>query len=140
VRPRMHEEDFVSRQIYLSLIMAAGLLLAGAGLQVTAQQTPAQTPQTQPSQTQPPQTQPGEPPNQAPGQTYPEQQTQPTPGAQVPQSQGVQTFQGMIVKSGDKYVLQDESTARHTTLIIRKWPSTSAEEFGSMARRILPEI
>lgn len=100
----------MSRQIYLSLIMAAGLLLAG--LQVTAQQTPAQSPQTRPSQTQPPQTQPGQPPNQAPGQTYPEQQTQPAPGAQVPQSRGVQTFQGTIVKSGDKYVRQDESTGK----------------------------
>jgi len=96
------------------LIMAATLLLAGLGPCVAAQQMPTQTPQTQPSQTQPPQT-PPEQPAQAPGQRYPEQQTQPTqpaPGAQVPQSQGVQTFTGMIVKSGDKYVFQDESTGK----------------------------
>jgi len=64
------------------------------GVQLFAQQT-APSPQY-----------PTQQPRQQPGQA-PDQSTQQAPDAQ-PQSQpGSQTFTGVIVKAGDKYVLQD---------------------------------
>jgi uncharacterized protein YdeI (BOF family) len=102
----------VSSDVQILLILAIALLLAGSVSRVAAQQMPRQTPQTQPLQTQ---TQPGQALGQAPEQSYSEPQTQrsqQTPGAQPPQSQSVQTFMGTIVKSGDKYVLQDESSGK----------------------------
>ncbi len=97
------------------------VLMLGLGLsasQVSAQQSPvllataqaqaAQAGQQPAQQQQPSQQQPGQP-TQQPGQ-QPEPPMQQTPGSQPGQTQGVQTFTGMIVKSGDKYVLQDEAT------------------------------
>jgi hypothetical protein len=76
-------------------------------LQLYAQQT------TQPSSQQYPAQQPGQEPAQQPqqqggqagqsGQQAPDSQAQPEPS-------GVQTFTGVIVKSGDKYVLQDSAS------------------------------
>ena len=45
-----------------------------------------------------------------PQQPQPSAGQQATPDAQTGQPHGLQTFTGMIVKSGDKYVLQDSAT------------------------------
>lgn len=101
-------------------VLLSAFLLCGAMVYLNAQQTPdtqgqgAQ--QTQPSQ-QPGQAQPSQPGQAYPGQQPPAstQPTQPgteTPGSQASTSQGVQTFTGTIEKSGDKYVLKDESTGK----------------------------
>lgn len=58
-------------------------------------QTPAQTPETTPS-------------TQAPAQT-PDQATTPTPKDATPADADNQVFSGTVVKSGDKYVLQDDA-------------------------------
>ncbi len=71
---------------------------------------PAAQSQTAPAQT-PDQTQPSQTPSQPPAQT-PDQAAQPAPGAQSQSATGVQTFSGTIVKSGDKYMLQDEASGQ----------------------------
>src|SRR5437667_3801901 len=107
-------------QVFQSL--AIGLLVLGmavVGSRLNAQQTSSSPVDTR-AQAQEPQ---GQQPAQQPGQEYPagqqsQQPQQPAPSAQQPgqpgaqagQPQGVQTFTGMIVKSGDKYVLQDSAT------------------------------
>src|SRR5712691_9970064 len=87
------------RNLWLTLILG-GLLVVGAAL--NAQQSP-QSP-SQPAAQPPAQQQ------QQPGQT-PDQSQQPAPNAQnqTPSPDQSQTFAGTIVKSGDKYVLQDAS-------------------------------
>src|SRR6266545_3949433 len=99
------------KQIQVFWPLAAMLLVLGIailGSRLNAQQAPrspgqagAQAQEPQPGQ------QPGQP-TQQPGQ-QPEQPGQ-APGSQAGQTQGTQTFTGVIVKSGDKYVLQDAST------------------------------
>lgn len=51
-------------------------------------------------------------PAQTPGQATPSQppQAQQAPDAQAQSAPGVQTFTGTIVKTGDKYVLQDAAS------------------------------
>lgn len=74
------------------------------------QAQPSQTPEAQPTptpeQAQPAQT-PQAPPSQAPDATAPA-----TPDSTSPTAQpnGVQSFTGTIVKSGDKYMFQDTDT------------------------------
>jgi len=91
----------------LAFVLEIGLLSS----RVNAQQNPGGT-QAQPSQ---PSQQPSQPPSQTspsqePGQTSPSQQA---PGTQAGQTAaGAQTFTGTIVKSGDKYVLQDTATGK----------------------------
>jgi hypothetical protein len=68
------------------------------GIQVVAQQS-APAPQ---DPTQQPRQQPGQTPDQSAPQA-PDAQSQAQPQAQP----GTQTFTGVIVKAGDKYVLQD---------------------------------
>jgi hemolysin activation/secretion protein len=63
---------------------------------------PAQPPAAQPPAAQPPAAQP-QSPQQPPDQTAPTTDS----SASAPQTSG-QTFSGTIVKSGDKYVLQDD--------------------------------
>ncbi len=118
------------KQIQVFWPLAAMLLVLGIailGSRLNAQQAP-RSPGQASAQAQEPQ--PGQQPSQQPGQEYPGQQPgqtqqpgQPTqqpgqqpeqpgqaPGSQAGQTQGTQTFTGVIVKSGDKYVLQDAST------------------------------
>ena len=81
----------------------------------TPDQTTPATPQDQttPSQTPPSQT----PPSQTPPNQTPEKSGQAMPDASASGSQagGVQSFSGTVVKSGDKYVLQDESGTTYDT-------------------------
>lgn len=117
------------------LAIAVGMICWGSGLQ--AQNTPATTPDRQAQQpssspnTTPPQSTPESqspssqtPPSQTPDaqqtpdQTPPPSSRTPESGAQQSQSgsaadsgaaAGTQTFSGTVVKSGDKYVLKDDS-------------------------------
>lgn len=101
-------------QLFSPLFGAA--LLAGAlswGTSLYAQDTSqAQPQQPQPQPSQAPdssgQAMPSQSaPTQSPNQTAPAQQS---PDAQAQSSTGVQTFTGTIIKSGDKYVLQDAAS------------------------------
>jgi len=100
-------------------LLTVGLLLLGMavlGSRLNAQQTSnspvAAQPQAQEPQAQQPAQQPGQeyPAGQQPQQPQPSAGQQATPDAQTGQPHGLQTFTGMIVKSGDKYVLQDSAT------------------------------
>jgi hypothetical protein len=88
------------------LVLVSGMVLLGAQLygQQSAPSSQQQYPTQQPGQKPGQQRQPGQTPDQS-GQS-PDSQAQ-------PQQPGVQIFAGMIVKSGDKYVLQD--SARNAT-------------------------
>lgn len=79
----------------IALTLLVGLSLSG--VQLNAQQTGSQPDQQQPSR-------PSEQQSQPPAQQAPSPDTQ----AQSQQTQ-VQTFAGTIMKTGDKYVLQDAS-------------------------------
>jgi len=83
------------------------ILFLSAGIALTAQQT---TPQSEPTapQTQSPATPDQAQPNQTPSQT-PDQAGHQAPASQrqAPQLADVQSFTGTILKTGDKYVLQD---------------------------------
>ena len=93
----------MKRQIQAFL---ATFLLGGSLVYLHAQQSPG-------AQQQAPS---GQQPAQQPGQSQPEQQQpQAQPGttdSQTSGAQGVRTFTGTIVKSGDKYVLQEESSGK----------------------------
>jgi len=84
------EIRFSPLQIWLGL----ALVVVSLGLQLDAQQYPSSTPQEQQPQQQPP------PSAQTPDES-------PSPASQTQQSQ---TFSGMIVKSGDKYMLKDSDS------------------------------
>ncbi len=91
----------------------AGFALAVAlALPMYAQQTPQQPDQSMPSQ--PTAGQPQQPGQSPTGQTTPDasQPSQQSPDAQAQPSTG-QTFAGTILKSGDKYVLQDMSGTKY---------------------------
>lgn len=96
----------MKKRIYsFSFVAALALLLGTLGWSgsLNAQSSPADQPQAQPSQTpsqQPPDTQ--APDNQPPSSQAPEKQVQP--------SSESQTFSGTIVKTGDKYMLQDAAS------------------------------
>lgn len=95
MKKRVHSLEFLGT---LAIVLAMPLL----GVQLNAQQTNRASgqPQTQQQPTQP--TQPTQPPDQP---ASPDSQAQP----QGQQSNG-QVFTGTIVKSGDKYVLQDSGS------------------------------
>ncbi len=101
--------------------LSALVVFLSVGISLNAQQTapPAQTtdpaaqqpappPAPTPERAQPTQT-PSQPPAQAPDQAAP-----PANNSQAPNAQptGVQSFSGTIVKSGDKYMLQDEASGQ----------------------------
>lgn len=92
-----------SSQLFAVLLLVCGMMLMSAQLfgqhaaSSAQQQYPTQQPGQEPGQRQ----QPRQAPDQS-GQA---------PDAQAQSQQpGVQVFTGMIVKSGDKYVLQDSSS------------------------------
>jgi hypothetical protein len=96
------------RSLVPALALTAGMMIWGGSL--SAQTTTPSDPQS-PAQTQP-DTTPAQPspqaqqPSQAPDQTAPSDT--PKSGAQAPASTDVQSFSGTVVKSGDKYVLQED--------------------------------
>ncbi len=108
-------EAFMRKRIqifWLTTVLSLLLGIATSGSQLNAQQSPSSPAATGAQEPQPgeqPAQQPGQPPAQRPGQ-QPEQPTQQAPAPQAGQQQGVQTFEGQIVKSGDKYVFQDSAT------------------------------
>jgi hypothetical protein len=75
--------------------------------QLYAQQTAASSEQQ--SAAQPSSQEPRQLAQQRPGQT-PEQTGQQSPDSQAQAQPGVQVFTGVIVRSGDKYVLQDSAS------------------------------
>lgn len=97
------------------LFLSALVLFLSVGISLNAQQTttPATTPD--PQVQQPTSDQPAPPAaSQQSTQQTPDQTTQPAPSspAQSAQPTGVQSFSGTIVKSGDKYMLQDEASGQ----------------------------
>ena len=109
-----------------SLLFTSALaLFLSAAMGLNAQSTPTQPPDTQAQQPSAPDTTPSTPStpqDQAtPRQTTPNQtpekagQSAPDASADSAQPAGVQTFSGTVVKSGDKYVLQDESGTTYDT-------------------------
>src|ERR1700689_4628526 len=103
----------ISRRILMktklwSLSTLAALLLM-VGVSVYAQQSAPSTTPNDPTAQQPasaPHSQPGQTPEQS-GQPAPDSQAQPTTS-----TSDSQTFTGTIVKSGDKYMLQDAASGK----------------------------
>ena len=108
-----------------SLLFTSALaLFLSAAIGLNAQSTPssttppdaqAQQPST-PEQAAPP-TSTAPAPDQAtpPSSQTPEKSQQAAPEASANSATGVQTFSGNVVKSGDKFVLQDESGTTYDT-------------------------
>ena len=111
-----------SLSFLVTLAIAMGMISWGSAL--SAQTTPStptdqQQPQTQPtpdtpSQQAPAQAQPAPAPGNAPATQTPEQAQAPgsktgTPTAATPAASDSQSFSGMVEKSGEKYVLKDDS-------------------------------
>jgi hypothetical protein len=110
---------------HLKSIWSLGALamILSVGISLSAQETsspatssdPAAAPQTQPSQpSDPTAQQPATTPQQAqPSQTPEQQPSQAAPDTQAtPSATDSQTFSGTVVKSGDKYVLQDADSGK----------------------------
>lgn len=97
----------------LWFVSAAALLLSAGALNAqTSSQTQAPDAQAQQPAQPPTSDQPAPPPQAAPSQTP--DQTQPAQDSQMQSAQptGTQSFSGTIVKSGDKYKLQDEASGK----------------------------
>jgi cytoskeletal protein RodZ len=110
-KQKISREDFMNKRIHSPWLLITLVLLLGLGSAVAQQSAPQpdqQSPSQPAAQQQPDQQSPAgqqqEPPSQPPNQSG--QQQTPDTQAQPPTSQG-QIFAGTIVKSGDKYVLQD---------------------------------
>jgi cytoskeletal protein RodZ len=110
-KQKISREDFMNKRIHSPWLLITLVLLLGLGSAVAQQSAPQpdqQSPSQPAAQQQPDQQSPAgqqqEPPSQSPNQSG--QQQTPDTQAQPPTSQG-QIFAGTIVKSGDKYVLQD---------------------------------
>jgi hypothetical protein len=109
-------EAFMKKRIQFYWFIGAVIFFLSVGTALNAQQKPPQSeptaPQAQssatPEQAQPPatpdQAQPNQTPNQAPDQAGHQAPDSPV---QTVQSPDVQSFTGTILKSRDKYVLQD---------------------------------
>ena len=90
-----------STRLFAVLLLVCGMMLMSA--QLFAQHAAPSAQQQYPTQ------QPGQDPAQQQPRQAPDQS--PTPDSQAQsQSTGVQVFTGTIVKSGDKYVLQDSAS------------------------------
>lgn len=87
-----------------ALALFVGMMSWGGTLQ--AQNTPSTPPDQQQPQSQPPQSQ--QPPDTQPQQA-PDQSQAPSAKPGNGSATDVQTFSGTVVKSGDKYVLKDDS-------------------------------
>jgi hypothetical protein len=122
-------EDFMKKQLRSLWFLSALALFLSVGISLSAQDStprtstpdaqsqPAQAPDAQPTQAPTPDAQPTPAPEQSqPAQTPPSQRPDATapaaPDSTTPTAQpnGVQSFTGTIVKSGDKYMFQDADT------------------------------
>jgi hypothetical protein len=99
----------------LALFLSVGISL---NAQTTTPQPSAPDAQSQPStppdsQSQPTATPEQSQPSQTPSQP-PDQANRPAPDSQTPSAQptDAQSFSGTIVKTGDKYVLQDDASGK----------------------------
>ena len=113
----------MKHRVQSSCFLTALVLFLSLGISLNAQQTTPQTTTPDPQAQQPTSDQPAPPtaseqsrqqtPSQPPSQA-PDQTTQPTPNspAESAQPTGVQNFSGIIVKSGDKYMLKDEASGQ----------------------------
>jgi hypothetical protein len=119
LRPKNLSEDFMKKHSRSLLFISALALFLSAALGLNAQSTPStQPPDTQAQQpSTPDQTTPATTPSQTTPNQTPEKAGQATPDASANSSQagGAQSFSGTVVKSGDKYVLQDESGTNYDT-------------------------
>jgi hypothetical protein len=85
-------------------------LLLSVGISLNAQQnTPSSSQPTDPTAQQPASQQPAEPPQGSSSQMPQPRQTPDTTPQAAPTTDS-QTFSGTIVKSGEKYMLQDEAS------------------------------
>ena len=95
----------------LAMILSVGISLSAQQATSPAASSDSSATQTQPSQpTDPTAQQPAttpQTPEQQPSQAAPDAQAQTTPSAT-----DTQTFSGTVVKSGDKYVLQDADSGK----------------------------
>ena len=117
LRPKNHSEDLMKKQVRSLWYIGALALFLSVCVGLNAQNT---TPKSQPPDAQaqqpatPDQAQPNQPPpSQTPSQAPTQDQTgQATSGSQTDAagSTAVQSFTGTVVKSGDKYMLQDADT------------------------------
>jgi uncharacterized protein YdeI (BOF family) len=102
IRVDQRQGGFMKNQIKQLCLWVVAICFLCAGIALSAQQT---APQGQ----APDQAQPAPPPTSQP----PAAQGQgTTPSAQAAQPNGTQAFSGTIVKSGDRYMLQDESSGQ----------------------------
>jgi uncharacterized protein YdeI (BOF family) len=102
-----------------ALAVVLGMITWGSGLNAQTAPPPATDQQTQttpapatPPTQQTPQPKPSTdtpPAPQAPDQAQAPDSKTSTPTAAVPSASGTQTFMGTVMKSGDKYVLKDDS-------------------------------
>ncbi len=117
----------MTKRVQSLWFLSALALFLSVGISLTAQQTtpPTQTPDPQaqqptadqpaPPPTSEQSTTPAPPPAEqsqtpAPPAQTPDQATKPAPDSQTQSATGVQSFSGTVVKSGDKYMLQDEAS------------------------------
>ena len=106
----------MTKRVQSLWFLSALALFLSVSISLTAQQTtpPTQTPD--PQAQQPTADQPAPPPavdqsqTPAPPAQTPDQATKPAPDSQTQSATGVQSFSGTVVKSGDKYMLQDEAS------------------------------
>ncbi|HZW94812.1 MAG TPA: DUF5818 domain-containing protein [Candidatus Eremiobacteraceae bacterium] len=113
----------MKNRVPLLCFLTALVLFLSVGISLDAQQTTQQTTTPDPQAQQPTSDQPAPPaaseqstqqtPSQPPSQT-PDQTTQSAPNspAESAQPTGVQSFSGTIVRSGDRYMLHDESSGK----------------------------
>lgn len=103
----MKKKFYLFSSLFTAAVLAGTLSLGPSLHAQDAPQAQPQQPQSQPSQApdssgQATPSQPTPPPQSAP--------TQQSPDAQAQSSTAVQTFTGTVIKSGDKYVLQDAAS------------------------------
>jgi uncharacterized protein YdeI (BOF family) len=103
-------EDLMKKQVRFVWYISALVLFLSVGIALNAQQTPppAQAPDAQGQQpASPDKAQPSQTPSQTPAQAG---EAAPDARAQSAQPTSAQSFTGTVVKSGDKYVFQDEAS------------------------------
>jgi phage repressor protein C with HTH and peptisase S24 domain len=118
--------------LLFTLALMFGLATLGAHAQGASQ--PGQQPMAQP---QSPNQQPAP---QDPAQTPPPDQAAPpaqqSPSSEATAPEGGQTFTGTIVKSGDKYVLQDATSGKNYDIdhqdIVQKYEGKHVRVHGSL--------
>jgi uncharacterized protein YdeI (BOF family) len=117
----------MTKRVQSLWFLSALALFLSVGISLNAQQTTPPTQPPDPQAQQPTADQPAPPPTSdqsttpapppadqsqtpAPPAQTPDQATKPAPDSQTPTAAGVQSFSGTVVKSGDKYMFQDEAS------------------------------